>query len=195
MITSKIYSESDFEPMLDFCRGQSGDSSLAAKNMWADDWQNLPHTLPYILANKTRFYAEKGQFYLLYDYGDIVGCGGIYISDFSPTVAIAGSRTWLAPEYRQKEYVRDFLLPMQRTWAIERNMDIVALTFNQYNKNLRKLFARGQRIKIRQPYHMFFKNYNELDFLVVVQSVPQWLVYERLAETDFNWDIIRYSDK
>lgn len=191
MIEVKSYCPSDFEPFLEFCKEESKGKSPAAANMWVEGWEKIYDTILFILKNNSRFIEGKGKFFLLLDDNKIIGCSGIYISDFSPKVALAGTRTWINQKYRNLQLVKNLLLPAQKEWAIENQAEVIACSFNEYNKNLITLFTRGQNIGTRGPKHLFYKNFNKLDFLVTIQYVPQWVIFENLGEFQFNWDSIR----
>jgi len=195
MISIRQYKSDDFETLLNFCKDEfdKNKNRDVSFNMWSESWQKDVRTLPYILKYTDRF-SKHGKFYILYDVDSIVGCGGIYISDFSPKVALAGVRTWLNRSYRNNQYIRDILLPEQKKWAIEQGADVIALTFNEYNVNLRKLFSRGQNISKRTPDHIFYKNYNEVNYRVMIKGVPQWVIYENLTDIMFDWDSIRVRE-
>lgn len=181
----------DFSELLKFCEEESKDRHQASENMWNIDWEISGNTLPYILVNLSRFYSPSGQFYLLYDDERIIGCGGVYISDFSSKVAIVGARTWINRDYRKQHLARNYLLTTQRNWAISMNIDIVALTFNYYNISLIRLFRHGQSTLTRTREHMFFNNINYLPYPVLIQNVPQTVVYEKLNTEDFMWESIK----
>lgn len=174
----------------DFCCSASKESLPAAKNMWAADWDNAPETLPYILTKTNRF-TTKGSFHILFYNNDVVLCGGVYISDFSKKIAIAGTRTWVNKDYRHLSLVRDYLLPVHKRWAISKGCKQIAICFNDYNKSLKRIFFRSRlgesnnRLFFRTEDHMFFSNINEVPFTVNIQDIPQWVLYEKL---DINWD-------
>lgn len=190
MISVREYNDSDFEIVLEYCKEQSQENHPAASNMWQENWQSKPETLPFILNSKTRF-DNKGKFFLLFEENKIIGCSGIYISDFSDKIAIAGARTWISRKYRTKQYVKDYLLPIQKDWAISNNVEIVALTFNDYNVSVIRLFTIGQATGSRSKRHLFSDNFNVLDFPVIIQYVPQWVIYENLTEYRFPWESIK----
>ena len=165
-------------------------------NMWHKNWTTQPHTLPYILLNEDRFNMPSGQFFLLKKDNAIIGCSGVYISEFSSNVCIGGCRTWIAKEYRNNSLVRDYFLPVQKEWAIQNNIKSIALSFNQYNKNIINIWKRfrfGESRTPRESRHIFFNDFNEVPFLVTVQYTPQWIIYEKLDPTfHFDWQNIKY---
>lgn len=191
MINIKKYVPGDFEKLLSFCKEESKEDHPAATNMWSEDWELRSETLPNILLNNYRFFDNNGVFFLLQDDDTIIGCSGIYVSDFSKKVSLAGTRTWVNRKYRTLQYVKNYLLPEQKKWAIKNNIDIVALTFNSYNSGVRRLFTIGQATGTRSTMHLFSNNFNILDFMVTIQYVPQWVIYENLSEFRFDWDTIR----
>ena len=162
-------------------------------NMWDDNWVDKVNTLPYVLEQTDRFNDINGEFHIIYYESDIVACGGVYRSHFSDLVGIGGVRTWTNEKYRQQSLLRDFLLPLHKSWCIEHNMKMIVLSFNEYNKNLIQVFKRRRfgekkdRINNRQPHHLFYNGVNELKFPVTIQYTKQWIIYERLHE-DFNFD-------
>jgi hypothetical protein len=183
------------EQFFNFCKEASLQDDPAAVNMWADDWQYQSHTLPYLLINNSRYAKPNGEFFLIMYKLEIVGCSGIYFSQFDPNFALAGCRTWINQTHRNKLLSRELLLPAQKKWAQDRNASAVGMTFNDYNKNVKEMWKRfrlGEQRSPRQPYHMFFNNLNEVDFPVTIQYTKQWLIYERLDPTwTFDWTQIQ----
>jgi hypothetical protein len=171
----------------------------AANNMWEDDWFNKSHTLPYILEIDNRFKYPNGEFFILSTDDEIVGCSGVYQSTFDKNICIAGVRTWIKPEHRHSSINREYFFPTQKQWALEHNFKIISLTFNSYNKNMIEIFKRKRigeklnRLETRQPKHLFYSNFNQVPFSVVVQNTEQWLIYEKLSDYTFDWDTIRYK--
>jgi hypothetical protein len=165
----------------------------ASVNIWSDNWETSSNTLPYLLSNGKRFDGVNGEFYILFKNDVIVACGGVYISDFDQNIAIAGVRTWVSKEYRHLSLNKDYLLTEQKKWAIGKNMKIIALSFNEYNKNIIQIFKRNRlgektgRINSRNSKNMFYNGVNEVPFQVTIQHTPQWVIYEKIDE-NFNFD-------
>lgn len=158
----------------------------AHENMWAADWSTKSNTLPYILYYTDRF-KVNGAFHVIFHGDECVACGGIYQADFSDQVAIAGVRTWVKDTYRNRLIPREVLLPAHKQWAIDNGYRAVALTFNDYNKNLIKLWKRmrlGENRSKRAPHHMFYSNLVELDHPITIRSTKQWVIYELLDADD-----------
>lgn len=179
------------EDFFKFCKEASLQTDAAAVNMWSDDWQVQPHTLPYILTNTNRYSSPNGEFFLVIYQSEIVGCSGIYVSDFNTDFVIAGCRTWINTDHRNKSLPRELLLPAQKKWAQDRNAVAIGLTFNDYNKNLINTWKRkrlGEHRSPRQPHHLFYNNFNEVEFPVTIQYTKQWVIYEKLGPNfNFNW--------
>ena len=172
----------------------------ASINLWTEDLQSNSHTLSYILTNTNRFDGVNGDFYIIYDNRRIIGCSGVYISEFSKDIVIAGVRTWITKEYRHLALNKDYLLVEQKKWATDRNAKIIALSFNEYNKNIIQIFKRNRlgeksgRIKSREPKHMFYNGLQEIEFLVIIQYAPQWVIYEKLdLNFTFDWTTIKWK--
>jgi len=172
----------------------------AAVNMYDDDWENKSNTLPYILEKTDRFNEPSGTFHILTIDNKIVACAGVYISEFDNRVALLGVRTWVHEFYRHRLVVREHVLPLQKQWAIDRGCDVLALTFNDYNKNVIKAFQRirlgenAERLGERSTEHLFFQNMNVLDYQVTVKNTPQWVAYEKMTDYDFDWESIKVSE-
>jgi len=184
------------EEFFNFCQHASLEKTQpAASNMWSNEWQDQKHTLPYILTYTDRFTEPNGEFFLLYKDNDIIGCSGVYISQFSNEIALAGARTWIVPQFRHLLLPRELLLPAQKKWATEKKLKLVALTFNDYNKNMIVLWRRmrlGENRSVRRPEHLFFNGVNEIEFPVTIQHTKQWVIYEKLDQSwDFDWSSIR----
>ena len=163
-------------------------------NMWHDDWINKNSTLPYLLEKSDRF-KVGGQYNIVFDNDTIVGCSGVYTSTFCPDLAISGTRTWINKDYRNKSIARDILLPSERAWAIANKFKAIAICFNDYNKNMPKIWKRirfGEKRTPRQSHHLFYNGVNELEFPVTIQYTKQWVMYEKLDSLfDFDWNTIR----
>ena len=162
----------------------------AYENMWNNDWKNKNNTLPYLLEYTNRF-TSGGKYHVIFDGDQIVGCSGVYTSAFCKELAIGGTRTWVSKEYRHLSVAREVLLPAEKAWAIENNFKAIAICFNDYNKNMTKIWKRvrlGEKRTPRQLHHMFFNGVNELEFPVTIQYTKQWIMYEKLDPTfDFDW--------
>ena len=184
------------DKFFDFCKKASQDSKQpAACNMWDVHWIEKTHTLPYLIFKENRFKSPNGEFFLIQDSENIIGCSGVYISEFSKEVAIAGCRTWINPDYRNRSLPREYFLPAQKEWAITNKCKAIALSFNNYNKNIIEIWKRiriGERRSPRQSHHLFYSNFEEVKFMVNIQYTPQWVIYEKLDSTlKFDWHSIR----
>ena len=181
-----------------FCYNASLEKTQPASvNMWCPEGEDSTHTLPYILTHTNRFTGLNGKFFVLYDKKNIIGCSGVYLSNFSNNVALAGNRTWIDPRYRNLMLPREYLLPIQKEWSIKNKATTIALTFNEYNKNIITLWKRmrlGENRSIREPKHIFYNGMIEVDFPVNIQYTKQWVVYEQLDPTFvFDWTTIKWK--
>lgn len=167
------------------------DPSPAFENMWDRDWQNKPNTLPYLL-EKTDKFKTLGDYFVIYDNDNIVGMGGVYYSSFNKFVAIAGVRTWVNPTYRNRALLKEHLLPYHKAWAIKNNCRQVALTFNDYNKNVAEIFKRNRAGTPRLEHNLFYNGLCEVEFPVTILKTKQWVIYEQLdKDWSFDWSIIK----
>ncbi len=185
------------EKFYKFCKEASEENLPAAVNMWNKDWQNSSQSLPYILEKTSRF-SHKGQFHILFSEEEVVLCGGVYFADFNRNIAIAGTRTWVKKEFRNLALTRDYLFPEHKKWALENNCKQIIVCFNEYNKNLKRIFFRNRlgeenkRIFLRSKEHLFYSNINEVPFTVNIQDTPQWVLYEKLdSNWEFDWSTIK----
>lgn len=194
------YSElSDDSAFFNFLKTESFEADQPARvNIWEENWKTNPHTLPYILTNTSRFDGINGEFFILYDNDEIVACGGVYISGFSKHIAIAGVRTWVKRDYRHLSLNKDYLLVKHKRWAMDRGMKMLALSFNEYNKNMIQIFKRNRlgespgRITNREPKNIFYYGLHEVGFPVKIQYTPQWVIYEKLDnEFEFDWESLQ----
>jgi len=189
------YNDSHRAQLFDFLRSESNTNEPAAINMWHDDWESHPNTLPYKLIVSTQF--NNGIFNLAFHDDRIIGCSGAYVSAFHDKIVIAGNRTWITKSYRNMGLPREYFLPKEKEWAIERNMSIIALTFNDYNKNLITTFKRmrlGESRSIREPKHIFYNNMFVVPFPVTIQYTKQYVAYETLTNWDFDWKSIEWKE-
>lgn len=164
----------------EFCHKASQSAEPAATNM--EDLPNLAHS---------RF-RPPNLLLVGLENNRIVATSSCYTSDFSPRVGILGARTWVNKGSRNKQLIRELFLPAQKAWARDRGIDIIALTMNQYNKGIVDLFKR-QVVKRtpRTDKHMFFNGLSEVPYPVIIRSIPQWVIYEKLADWEFDWSSLR----
>jgi len=169
----------------------------AHENMWDDDWANKNSTLPYLLEKTNRF-SINGKYHIAFDNENVVGCSGVYSSAFCPDLAIAGTRTWIAKDYRNLSIAREVFLPVEKAWAIQNNFKAIAICFNDYNKNIIKIWSRnrlGEHRTKRSAYHLFYNGVNEVEFPVEIQYTKQWIIYEKLQnDFTFDWSSIKWKE-
>jgi hypothetical protein len=188
-------STKEVDNFFSFLQSQQTSDDPAWTNMWDDNWSNKANTLPYILTKTNKYKGNEGAFYIVYDDEKIIACGGVSKLATNAFIALAGTRTWIATEYRNLSIARNYLLPEHKAWAIKNNCKQVALTFNDYNKNIIAIWKRmrlGEKRTPREPRHIFYSNFNEVPFQVNIQYTTQWVIYEKLdSDWDFNWQIIK----
>jgi hypothetical protein len=196
MIVVQTYTDKLKDTFFDFLKS-TNTSDPASNNMWDDAWAEKNYTLPYILEKTDRFKGKNGEFHIVFDDDKIIACGGVYLSNFSRNISLAGTRTWVDKKHRNKLIMREVLLPRQKAWSIEKDCKIVAISVNEYNKNLLKPFKRirlgedKNRMSDRQPHHLFYNGAIEVDFPVEIQYTKQWVMYEQLDPSFvFDWTII-----
>lgn len=179
----------------DFLKSQQTTDDPAWTNMWDDNWQNKSNTLPYILTQTNKYKGNEGAFYIVYNDETVIACGGVSKLATNAFIALAGTRTWIAEEYRNQNIARNYLLPEHKAWAIKNNCKQVALTFNDYNKNIIAIWKRtrlGENRSPREPRHLCYNNFNEITFPVTIQYTSQWVIYEKLdLNWEFNWAMIK----
>jgi len=197
IIPFECLSYKDKQCFFKFLEDESTDTTNPASvNMWQADWKTQQNTLPYKLSQGL-FNNPKGVLFVGFDDSKIIGCSGAYVSTFTSQLLIAGTRTWVNSEYRNQQIPREYFLPAQKQWAIDNNLKAIALTFNDYNKNIIETFKRNRLGEVRskrEPHHLFYNGVNEVLFPVTIQHTKQFVIYEKLAEWDFNWESIRFVD-
>jgi hypothetical protein len=192
---------SEFQDLFfSFCKTQSLEiHQQSSVNLWDDDWENKSYTLPFLLEKTPRFSENNGLFQILINDHEIIGCSGVYISSFDPYISLAGVRTWIRKDFRHLHLNKDYFLKSQKQWSIERGIKIIALSFNDYNKNIIQIFKRNRlgessdRLK-RSKEHLFFNGINEVPFSVNIQNTQQWVIYEKInLEYEFPWESIKWK--
>jgi hypothetical protein len=193
-----LLSDQKQEEFFSFLQLTHANKSPASANMWHADWPSHPETLPYLLEHTDRFNGHNGEFHILYHDHNPVACGGVYISAFNKFIGIAGVRTWVDVKYRHHAILREFMLPLHKQWCNNHELKIIALTFNEYNKNLIQVFKRKRlgetvnRIGTRNLHHLFFNGLLEVPFPVTIQYTPQWAIYEKLDPNfEFDWGSLK----
>lgn len=196
MIQIIPFNEISTNKLFDFLRGAKLNNEPASENMFSDNWESESNTLPYKLFVEKIY--DNGVFNLALDNSKIVACSGCYPSKFDSNVLICGSRTWVNKEYRAKYLSTNYMLPIEKQWAIDNNFKIVALSFNEYNKHIITAMTRnglGYKRTIKSEKHMFYDNMNIVPFPVNIQYTKQYVIYEKLTDYDFDWASIRYNSE
>jgi hypothetical protein len=198
MITKPYYTLTikERDQFIEFLKEASTETTQPAHtNMYDNDWHNKNNTLMYILEYTDRF-KNNGFYQVVFDNDKVIASGGAYSSEFSDDVAILGTRTWIHKDYRHKLISREQLLPNEKKWAIENGFKIIVLTFNDYNKNLMKLWNRtrlGESRTSRESHHFGYNGVTEVEFLVNIQYTKQYVLYEKLDSSyDFDWETIKW---
>jgi hypothetical protein len=168
----------------------------AAVNMWDENWESNNKSLLFILNKRNRFNPPTGDYYIVYDGDKFAGSAGVYKADFCNEIAIAGVRAWIPKAYQNKGIIRNILLPAHREWAIKNNCKQVALSFNDYNKNMAEVFKGKRRLGESRPpkteRHMFYSGIESLNYPVTIQYTPQWVIYEKLDKNwEFDWSSLK----
>lgn len=186
----------DKDQFYKFCQQESLDTTQPAHvNMWSDSWQTETHTLPYLLEKEQRFLEPNGKFFVIFYDNVIVGCSGIYQSDFSPHICLAGIRSWITQSHRGRFLLGRYLFPEQVRWAKKNSYKQIAVTFNEYNVNLRNIFLRnGIGVKKnRQEDSLFYTGVHQVDFPLIIKHTQQWVLYQKLDPLwHFDYSSIKY---
>jgi hypothetical protein len=189
------YNKKDF---LQFCYNAYQEQDEPSHvNMWDENWENNPATLPYLIYCSDRFKKDQGDVYVLLKFGEIVAISGVNKSNFDPYVALGGVRTWVIKPYRGKFLVGRYICPLQLRWAKERNFKTLCLTFNEYNKRLIPYFKRsGLGIqKKRNPNSLFYNGQFHVGFPCNINHTKQYIIYHKIDESyEPNWDSIRWIE-
>lgn len=199
MLSKPYYTLTDNErdSFVEFLKETSTETTQPAYvNMYDIDWHNKPNTLMYILEYTDRF-KTNGFYQVVFDGDKVIASGGAYGSDFSSDIAILGTRTWIHKDYRHKLISREQLLPNEKQWAIDNGFKAIVLTFNDYNKNLMKLWNRtrlGESRSPRESHHFGFNGVTEIEFPVLIQYTKQYVLYETLDPSfNYDWSLIQWK--
>jgi|Laugrespbdmm15sd_2_1035082.scaffolds.fasta_scaffold00755_2 hypothetical protein len=202
-MSENCYSVRSFENVdrnqfFEFCRQAFLDTTQPAHtNMWAEHWQSETHTLPYLLEIEKRFLDPNGKFFVIYYNDYIVGCSGIYQSDFNQHICLAGIRSWINSDHRGRFLLGKYLFPEQVRWAKHHKYKQIAVTFNEYNVSLKNIFLRnGVGVqKNRQADSLFYTGVHQVDFPVTIKHTKQWILYQKLDPVWlFDYSTIKHQD-
>jgi len=198
IIKKELFKDQTFQnKFFDFCKNAyQFKTDPAHINMWRDNWNEHPETLPYIIMLSTKFIHGKGEFFVLEIDGNIEAVSGIYRSEFDNLVAIGGIRSWVNERYRGNFLIGRHIMPYQVQWAKDNNYKTIALTFNEYNKKLINYFIRsGFGIKKKRTERsLFFKGVYVLPYTLKIQNTEQWIIYDKLDQ-DYEpmWEKVKYD--
>lgn len=188
------------ENFFSFCKTTSLETTdPASVNMWNHFSVDAKNTIFYKLEKTAYFEEPNGKFFILFFNNNIIGCSGVYRSTFNYDIFIVGSRTWIKKEFRNLSLNKKYFFPIQKQWVKEKNGKIIALTFNNYNKNIISIFKRNRlgetntRILGRLPGDLFYDNFNEITFSLNIHNTEQWACFEQLdTNFYFDWSSIKY---
>ena len=195
--TAIIKKKTQSKEILDFCGYASTFTNDPAHvNMYHKNWEDRPETLPYLIYISERFRDNNGDFYVLKIDNVIKAISGVQISPFDTNVAMAGIRSWIDPSLRAKMYIGHHLLPLHLSWAKEKDLKTILLSFNGYNKRLMNYFKRsGMGVpKQRNETRLFNNGVHEVPFSVDIQYTEQWVLYHKIDESyEPNWKKIMWN--
>jgi len=176
----KVYDNSMYNDLSDLIL----ESSIDKKNEASDNMRILFETL-------SRFKL----FNLVYDGNMPIACGGTYISDFDPDFAFIGVRSYILPEYKHKQIIRNYILTAHKQWAIDNTIKAIGVSFNEYNKNMIRFWDKA-RLSItkqeRLPQHLFYSNFNEVPFPLEIRNTKQYVAYEKLENWEYDWKSLKW---
>ncbi|NJO60973.1 MAG: hypothetical protein HC836_22765 [Richelia sp. RM2_1_2] len=176
--------------LIQLCKEAEQENIAASENMKFTDWQLNNASLLYLLINEQRFFAPNGCLNIVYHDNKIIAVSGVYISDFSKDIAIAGVRAYTLKNYRTRYVHGDTIFPAQITWAKAKNTKMILLSFNSYNDWLYKFILRGSKgkgtafgLKFSDTYKKFKPHKKQ----IIIKHVPQYILKLAL-EDDYNYD-------
>lgn len=196
---SGAFDSADFkETFFNFCKAAFKEKDQPAhSNMWDDNWRTNNNTLLYHLFVSKRLCCDSGETFVLMQEKEILAVSSIYISPFDENVAIGGVRSWVVNEFRGKFVIGRHLLPLQLAWSKNKKIKTIALTFNDYNRDLINYFKRsGFGIKKnRNPNSLFYNGLYEVEFPINLQYTKQWAIYHKIDETyEPDWEKIKWVE-
>ena len=180
------------DSLVDFCTRAELEDKPASKNMDISDWENRPETLMYLLHKEGRFWNGKGVCNFLYYNNDCIGFSGAYISDFSNRVVIGGVRSYLLDGHKNKYLWAEHCLPSQVRFAYRAGAGYFLLTFNEYNKNIAKIFIRagqgkGSGLGTRRYVHpgQFSSDIKLWPKRLIIKNTPQWALVKQIDHMQY----------
>lgn len=175
------------DSLISFCEKAQAEDKPASKNMSISDWENRPETLMYLLYKEGRFWNGKGVCNFLYYNNDCIGVSGAYISDFCDKVIIGGVRSYLLDGHKNKYLWAEHCLPSQMQFAYRVGAGYFLLTFNDYNKNIAKIFLRAGKGKgsgLGTRRHVspgqFSSDITMWPKRLMIKNTPQWTLVKQI---------------
>lgn len=171
----------------DICSLSEKDTSQAAKNINWKDWQSNVSSLMYKIVIKKRYDLPSGSFFVLTKENKPIACSGCYLSSWSKSVMIVGSRTWTYTKLRKNWWHGNFLLPKQIKLAKELNCKATVMTFNLYNLWLYKFIERlkqNKAVTLGYKPSNFYKDFILLNDMYNINSTKQKIAIKLLDCTE-----------
>lgn len=196
---SRLFDDEQFKAsFFSFCKSAFEEKDHPAHtNMWDDNWDQNNNTLLYHLYVSKRLCCDTGETFILKKEDQMIAVSSIYVSPFDENVAIGGVRSWVNAEFRGRFMIGRHLLPLQLAWAKNKKLKTIALTFNEYNRDLIKYFKRtGFGIKKnRNPNSLFHNGLHEVKFPINLQYTKQWAIYHKIDEEYCpDWENIKWVE-
>lgn len=120
-------------------RDTSRDLSQTHKNMAWENWENNNECLLYRIYKAKKFSNGNGMYTFLKYNNQIIASSGVEL--LNDRVANMGKRSFVFKKYRTNAIINANSFPKQFEWVLQHNrevkdkVDIVLLTFNEYNKH------------------------------------------------------------
>jgi hypothetical protein len=171
----------------DICSLSEKDTSPAAKNINWKDWQSNASSLMYKIAIKKRYDLPLGSFFILLKENKPIACSGCYLSPWSKSIMIIGSRTWTSNKLRKNWWHGNFLLPKQIELAKELNCKATVMTFNLYNLWLYKFIERlkqNKAVTLGYKPSNFYKDFVLSNDMYNINSTKQKIAIKLLDCTE-----------
>lgn len=173
------------QAIIKFCQEAENYNTPASANMAYTDWEINTTSLLYLLLQEKRFIEPKGCLHVVYERDNIVACSGVYVSDFSSRISIAGVRAFTLHNFRTQYVHGDTIFPQQIRWSKEKGMKLLLLTFNSYNDWLYKFIVRGSQGKATAFGLKFSETYKKFqlhDKQLMIKNTPQYILKLPLEE-------------
>lgn len=137
--------------------------------------------------NKIRWTDILGSISILRANKEIIGVSCVEYSTIGKNLGIGGIRCWIDNNYRTDQLATKYLLSSNLEWCIDKQLDGMILSFNDYNKWLYNAIKRkslGKAAGLSNVWSNWWNDCIIIDRQLEIRHTLQWCVIKPIKDID-----------